>query len=555
MISPKCVLVSLCFLGLSHPVDGQDLSHIWSQRFGDAWIQDAWSAAVDASGNVIVVGDFGGTVDFGGGPLTSLGDWDMFVVKFGPTGNHLWSKRFGDASVHEYQEGYRAAVDETGNVIVTGGFEGAVDFGGGPLTSAGSVDIFVVKFDPDGNHVWSKRFGDASLQFGYGVAAGGSGDVIVVGDFVGTVAFGGDPLTSAGIWDIYVAKFDASGDHLWSKRFGDADGQAANAVAVDGSGNVIVTGDFNGTVDFGGGALTSSGDTDIFVVKFDPDGNHVWSKRFGDALYQVGYRVAVDASGNVIVTGDFQGTVNFGGGPLTGVGEMDIYVVKLDANGNHLWSKRFGDANDQWAESVAVDGSGSVIVAGYFHGTVDFGGDPLGCVGDYDIYVVKLDANGNHLWSKRFGDANVQWASSAAVDAFGNLLVTGAFGGTVDFGGGLLLSAGNRDIFVAKFADIATGISSMRIGNTLRLDAYPNPFNPVTAVTYFVPNLGLVDLRIYDVEGRLIRTLVRDVRDFGEHTATWDGLDGRGVAVSSGIFFVRLEAGGQVATRKIAVLK
>ncbi len=186
---------------------------------------------------------------------------------------------------------------------------------------------------------------------------------------------------------------------------------------------------------------------------------------------------------------------------------------------------------------------------------MDFGGDPLTCLGDYDIYVVEFDSDGDHVCSQRFGDGDVQWPSSVAADPFGNVLVTGAFAGTVDLGGGLLSSAGDHDIFVAKFADIATGISSTRIGNTLRLDAYPNPFNPQGAITYVVPRSAVVDLRIFDVEGRLIQTLVTEFKGFGEHTATWDGLDRRGTEVPSGIYFVRFEAGGQVATRKIAVLK
>jgi len=119
-----------------------------------------------------------------------------------------------------------------------------------------------------GKHLWSKCFGDGSIQIAYAVVDDASGNVIVTGYIEDTVDFGGGALTSAGGWDIFVAKFGSEGAHLWSKRFGDGSDQAAEAVAVDASGNAMVTGYFDGTVDFGGGALTSAGSFDIFVAKF-----------------------------------------------------------------------------------------------------------------------------------------------------------------------------------------------------------------------------------------------------------------------------------------------
>ena len=182
----------------------------------------------------------------------------------------------------------------------------------------------------------------------------------------------------------------STGKHLWSKGFGDGSHQAAEAVAVDASGNVIVTGNFEGTVDFGGGALTSAGSGDIFVAKFGSDGAHLWSKCFGDGSIKIAYAVVDDASGNVIVTGYIEDTVDFGGGALTSAGGWDIFVAKFGSEGAHLWSKRFGDGSDQAAEAVAVDASGNAMVTGYFDGTVDFGGGALTSAGSFDIFVAKF---------------------------------------------------------------------------------------------------------------------------------------------------------------------
>jgi hypothetical protein len=427
----------------------EELSHSWSGRFGDADQQTGRDIGVDPSGNIVVAGSFWGTVDFGGGDLTSAGATDIFVAKFSPDGSHVWSKRFGNSTSQDLAY---VAIDASGNVIITGSFYGSVDFGGGDLTSAGSNDIFVAKFSPDGSHVWSKRFGSGGPQSGLGISTDGSGNVVVAGRFTGTVDFGGGALSSAGGDDVFVAKFTPDGTHIWSKRFGDASAQYATDLVVDGPGNVTITGYLDGSVDFGGGDLTGAGSIDIFVAKFDPAGAHLWSKRFGDSDEQQALGIAGDPSGNVIIAGYFDGTVNFGGGDLTGAGDYDVFLAKFDPSGAHVWSKRFGDAQGQEAFCVAADESGKVILAGHFAGTVECGGDPLTAAGSYDIFVAKFGANGAHLWSDSFGDASEQYVFGIAAGASGVVAITGELYGTVDFGGGALTSAGTRDIFVAKFA-------------------------------------------------------------------------------------------------------
>lgn len=146
----------------------------------------------------------------------------------------------------------------------------------------------------------------------------------------------------------------------------------------------------------------------------------------------------------------------------------------LAAPGDHLWSKRFGGPNDQFAGSVAVDGTGNVLLTGAFAGTVDFGGGPLTSAGAYDIFVAKFDSAGNHLWSKRFGDASAQYGQSVAVDPAGNALLTGYFAGTADFGGGPLTSGGANDIFVAKLASVGTTYSVGGIAEQPDVTALPS---------------------------------------------------------------------------------
>src|SRR5262249_15653532 len=164
--------------------------------------------------------------------------------------------------------------------------------------------------------------------------------------FQNSASFGDAQLVSAGLNDIFVAKYAADGTHLWSQRFGGTGSDNGTDIAVDGNGNVVFTGSFLGTVDFGGGPLTTPAATDIFVAKCAGDGPHLWSQRFGGTGSDNGTDIAVDGNGNVVFTGSFLGTVDFGGGPLTSAGGTDIFLVKLSATGQHVWSKRFGAQDD-----------------------------------------------------------------------------------------------------------------------------------------------------------------------------------------------------------------
>jgi hypothetical protein len=356
------------------------------------------------------------------------------------------------------------AVDSQGNVFVTGWFVTTVDFGGGGLTSAGGQDIFLAKYSSAGAHLWSKRFGSTdtlmtteSLECGRSLAVDSNGDVVVGGSFMGTVDFGGGSMTSAGdlgYLDGFVAKFSgASGAHVWSKRLGSAgQDEAVMGVAVDGSGNSLVTGHFSNSVDFGGGALASAGGKDVFLAKYTASGVHVWSKRFGGTLGDTGNSVAVDGSGNVAVTGNFSGAIDFGGGTLVSSGTQDLFLAKLSATGGHLWSKRLGGASQFDAgNAVAVDGSDNILLTGYFAGPADFGLGAMNSAGAWDVFVAKYSPTGAPVWSTSMGGSNIDEGNALAIDGAGNSVVTGRFFYTVDFGGGAIISAGGADIFLAKY--------------------------------------------------------------------------------------------------------
>lgn len=218
-------------------------------------------------------------------------------------------------------------------------------------------------------------------------------------------------------------------DHQWSSSFGASDTQMAAGVAINGSGRIALTGSFRNTIDLGGGPLSNADFyEDIFVAQFDDAGTHLWSHSFGDVngafSFQRGRDADNDVAGNVAVTGDAEGTVDFGGGPLS---TGRVFLAEFDAAGNHLWSRVFGEPpffNDTSTE-VEIDGSGSVVMAGAFTDSIDFGGGALFSSGLLDAFVAKFSSTGNLLWSHRFGVSYYdEVVEDMTVDGSGNVMIT-----------------------------------------------------------------------------------------------------------------------------------
>jgi beta-propeller repeat-containing protein len=422
---------------------------LWSRSFGGR--SYGFGIAADSDGSVLVTGDFDSPLDLGiGPPLINNGGINGFIVKLSAGGNAIWGRQFGGVGNTLAQRGERVAVDGAGNVLITGYFTGSIDFGGDLVLSKGFMDGFVAKLDPSGKLLWLRSFGDENDQTGQSIAVDSAGNVLVTGYFIGSVDFGGGFTLTADSKDEFVLKLDPDGNPLWTKRFGHY--LYDTTVAVDGAGNVLLAASFSDPIDFGAGVLVNEGGKDVFVAKLDAGGNTLWSKSFGDAGGdKVCTSVAVDGAGNVLITGVFTGSLDFGiGPPLKSVDESDCFVAKLDANGDALWGTSFSDKGKQLGTSIAVDGAGNVLVTGEFSEWLKLGDSPLLTAGGG--FLVKLDPNGGHVWSRGFGGTGAPDVRRVAVSGGGEVLITGAFSSTIDFGGGPLTATSQPSMFVAKFS-------------------------------------------------------------------------------------------------------
>ncbi len=290
-------------------------------------------------------------------------------------------------------------------------------------------------------------------------------DVVIGGDYSGAVDFGGGALPSTGTKDVFLAMYDAGGKWLWFNHFGGPSGSGGvSSVALDPSGKVLAAGPFTGTIDFGGSApLVSQGTSDTFVLALDPSsGATISAERFGASGVAVNAnKIATDALGNVLLSGGLSGTMDFGCGPVYAI-TVDSFLVQMNDSGACLWSEHFGagDLSNVLASGLAVDGSNHVVVGGTFQGSVDFGGpSPILSGGANDVFVAKLASGGAPLWAYGFGDPNngqsVAELFDLTTDTSSNVLVTGEFSGSMDFGSvPPLVSMGGFDIFVAKLGPL-----------------------------------------------------------------------------------------------------
>ena len=535
----------------------QNVDWLWAKKAGGTSYDSSSSIAVDANGNSYITGYFYGSATFGTTTLTSSGGSDIFVAKLDINGNWLWAKKAGGT---DFDFGNSIAVDANGNSYVTGYFSGSANFGTTTLTSSSEyyTEIYVAKLDINGNWLWANKAGGTGWDYGYGIAVDANGNSYVTGAFAESAIFGTTTLTSSGGSDIFVAKLDSSGNWLWAKQAGGTDYDDGYGIVVDINGNSYVTGIFySSNCSFGSTTLTSSGGSDIFVAKLDINGNWLWAKQAGGTSGDSGNGIAVDANGNSYITGGFKESATFGTTTLTSSGyyDYDIFVTKLDIDGNWLWAKQAGGTGDEGSNSIAVDANGNSYITSGFEESVNFGTTTLTSSGYLDIFVAKIDHNGNWLWAKQAGGAIDDCGYDIALDANGNSYVTGFFMESANFGTTTLTSSGDRDIFVAKLGEV----NSISLPDIISFSGirsiYPNPFNPLTTIDYEISMPADVKIEVYNNRGQLVRNFILGYKEQGSYKLTWEGEDNNGCLCSSGIYYIRMQAGKEIYIKKAVLLK
>lgn len=446
----------------------------WAKKEGGLGNDWGNKIVVDASGNTYVAGSFQSTqITIGSFNFTnadSLGGYtaDLFIIKYDSHGNVVWAKSAGGLN----DDGVNGlAVDASGNLYVTGYFSNyVIAFGNISLTHTAGVpdDLFIVKFDASGNAVWAKSAGAVCS----GVSIDTSGNCYITGYFsTPDITFGSYTLiNSGGSGDIFIVKYDASGNAVWAKSEGWNTYDPGAHISTDVNGNCYVTGLFySPTITFGSTTLTNAGGSDIFIVKYDANGTVVWAKSAGGSGDDTGSGIAIDANGNSYITGSFlSSTITIGSTTLSNAGiyNCDMFVMKYDTNGNLVWAKSAGGEYSDKASSITVDANGNSYITGWFDSwSLIFGSTVLGAfsVNESDLFIVKYDANGNVLWAHSAGGgANTDTGGSdIAADANTNIYITGYFTADLGYIGNFALENTNPsshmgDVFIWKLCSNPT---------------------------------------------------------------------------------------------------
>jgi gliding motility-associated-like protein len=500
-------LLLLLFIFCKNMLLAQSTHFKWAKSFsGGDGVNLDWTTKVriDSSGNVYTTGHFTGTMDFDPGPgvfnLTSKGLHDIFISKLDANGNFVWAKQLGNT---DDDANYVLNLDLDGNIYMVSTFSQTMDFDPGPatypVTPAFANDVFILKLSNNGNFIWVKEIMGDKIKTPRDIAIDKTGDFYLVGGFAGTADFDPGPaifnLTAkpptGPIFfplpppDIFIAKFNSNGNFVWAKAAGGNGGDGAFRISISSNGYLILTGTFSDIADLDPGPgtynITSNGMEDGFIMKLNMDGDLIWAKAIGGPRTDVIYSPKTDGNDNVYVTGFYQNSADLDPGPavlsVTTPGDA-IVILKLDVNGNLVWARSMGGPSyNNWGYDLALDNEANVYVTGFFFGPVDFDPGPgtfiLNSLGQDDAYFLRLTEDGDFVWARSIGGPQDEQGLSIVLDKFKNIYVAGHFGGAVDFDPDAPvynLTADNGDPYVVKIAQCP--VTSYAVINKAACDSF-----------------------------------------------------------------------------------
>lgn len=445
------------------------------------WVQTAWGVGtgfdceydaprgivVDSDGNSYVLSRFYGEARFGSTIPTGSGS--HVLAKYDRDGDLIWARAEGGAGNSGCCiQPYGIAIDALGNIFTTGSYQGNPTFGSFALPFPPGSGVFVIKFDNDGNTIWARTATVpssicANCTAGTDVVIDANGSCYVTGYFELTANFGPYSLTSAGNHDMFVVKYDSEGNVAWAKRAGGAgyDGSVGNpSIAVDMTGNAYVAGDFLSAPADFGPFVLNASARDPFVAKYDTNGTVLWARSATGAADQWAYDVGVDGDGSVYITGSFFGSLDFGNTALSSSGSLDLFLAKYDGAGNLVWATSAGGADGDSGYRIAIDGVNDIHLTGSFRSTATFGPFMLTSAGSADVLLAKFDSEGNVLSVDAGGGSDTDLGYGIDVDGEGNAWLIGKYRGTATFGAFTLESTCGDDIVVANYGIPCNGNDS-----------------------------------------------------------------------------------------------
>jgi hypothetical protein len=526
-------------------------SFLWAKSFSNGHANQGNAVATDPSGNVFQTGQYFQPLTFGAFPLFDLGYGSMFLVKYNSAGTVLWAKGVGG---NDIVTSFSVATDQDGNAFVTGYFQTAkLGFGTDTILNAnpGTPDIFVAKYDLNGNILWAKSAGGTGTDQGVSITVDYSGNAYITGFSLSpTITFGTTTLTNVGTTDVFIAAYSGiNGATLWAHNYGGTQNADGGCVGYDNHGHIYLAGYSNSpSITFGSTTLNDANTPsfDMFLVKYDSLGNIMWANNYAGANNVIPSGITGDHLGNMYVTGYFYGSYAvFTPDTVHNLASNGLFLAKINPSGTTLWAQgSHHGSGDGWGYSLAVDPANNVFLSGEFDfnqpGYLILQNDTLfPPPGETDpAFVAKFDPAGNLLCATLFGSGGDD-QSGIAMDPLGENIYFGGDAGMSPFP--MLndtLTGANQFVFIGKYTcnpgPLAVDLLTKPEESKLR--CYPNPGQTTTDLQFTLSQPGTCQISFYDVNGKEILSLPQPELPAGDHV-----LQVNVGSLPSGIYFCRLQ--------------
>lgn len=448
------LFIALAFLLVAS--NGYTQQFDWAYEASGVGLDAGRAVCTDLDGNVIIVGSFAGNATFGDTTLNGFGDPDGFVGKFTSNGEQLWMRLISGPS-EDLARG--VTTDHLGNIFVTGHFTDSAYFSITAtdtikMVSAGKQDVFIAKYTPDGTIIWVRNAGGSEDDTGTDIAWHQDGKLLISGGFEGRATFANVSMLSIGLSDAFLLAMDGDGGSLWVKRGGGPAHDVAASVAFDKvSGHIYIAGDFFETALFGTTTLQATGSSDMFLAKYNLQGDLLWANTNGSTNLDVASTVGCDWQGNVFVAGHYQGVTQFGDVFSASLGYNDVFVAKFNGDGALQWLRSMGGTDLETCQGMAVDWDGTTYITGMFDTRLISSQDTLEGNG-YDIFIACLEPSGHTRYLKSAGGTSADIPMGICLGQGQSLFITGFFYFFSYFDNLTIGNAINGDVFLARLTDI-----------------------------------------------------------------------------------------------------
>ena len=489
----KLIIVVASVLLLSFSVNAQPLppDTLWTRTYGGSEHDYERECHQTEDGGYIIVGS---TESYG------YGDSDVYLIKTDMNGDTIWTSTYGSSNL---DQGNSVQQTLDGGYIIAGLFNFVSGFGG---------DVYLIKTNSVGDTIWTRTYGGSEDDQGWSVKQTLDGGYIIAGL---TQSFG------AIYGDVYLIKTNSNGDTLWTKTYGGPNHDAGMDVKQTLDGGYIVIGTTNP-------APIPVFLDDIYVLKTDSSGDSLWTQTYGGEFSDSGGYIQQTQDGGYIIVG------NLGSAPFPNC-LYDVYLIKINADGDTIWTRTYGGNDWDGGKSVQQTVDGGFIIAGY---TISFGS------GGSDAYIIKTDANGDSVWTLTLGGVEDDIGNSIKQTEDDRYIIAGT---TYSYGAGL------GDVWLIRLDSEGSFIEDFKLHTPFEFtlhSPYPNPFNPTTTITFSLPRPEKVQIAVYDILGRRVAVLADGFYPAGFHNLQWDASN-----QPSGIYFARLSAENFHQSRKLLLIK